>query len=111
MFYKNKVAYTLLPYLLIISLITCCIEMDIVVPSFPAMAKYFATTEDKIQWTLGLNFLGFFVSTLFYGPLSESFGRRRVMVWGGVLFTLSGIGCALANSLPILILFRFLPNF
>lgn len=106
--HKKKFAITLLPSLLIISLIACCIEMDMVVPSFPDMARYFNTTEEHIQWTLGLNFFGFFTSALLYGPLSESLGRRKIMLWGNILFLIGGLGCALSPSLFILILFRFL---
>ena len=107
MVYKTKIAYLLLPYLLIISLIASCIEIDIVVPGFPAMANHFNTTEEAIQWILSINFLGVFVASLLYGPLSEAYGRRTIMLFGNVLFTMGGIGCVFANTLLTLIICRF----
>ena len=101
----------ILPFLLILSLIGCCIEVDISVPSFPDMARYFATTEDKIQWTLSLNFLGFCLSSLIWGPLSESFGRRRMLIVGNIFFTLGGLGCAFGQSIDWIIAFRFFQGF
>ncbi len=101
----------LLPILLILSLIGCCIEVDISVPGFPDMARYFGTSEDMIQWTLSLNFLGFCLSSLIWGPLSESFGRRRMLILGNILFTLGGLGCALGQSIDWIIACRFFQGF
>lgn len=97
----------LLP-LLVFSLVAACIEVDIAVPSFPDMANYFQTTEEKIQWTLGLNFLGFCFSGIFYGPLSESYGRRKVLLFGNALFALGALGCAGATSIEMMLTCRFL---
>ena len=101
----------LLPFLLLLSLIVCGIEVDISVPGFPDMARYFSTTEDKIQLTLSLNFLGFCLSSLFWGPLSESFGRRNMLIIGNILFALGGLGCALGHSIEWIIAYRFFQGF
>lgn len=96
-----------LPLLLALSLITCCIGVDISVPGFPEMSQYFNVSEGIIQLTIAYNFLGFCISALFYGPLSESFGRRAVMVIGNALLTLGAIGCVYAESISFLLASRF----
>ncbi|WP_410541815.1 MFS transporter [Wolbachia endosymbiont (group B) of Idaea biselata] len=69
----------LLPFLLILSLIAKFIEIDISVPSFPDIVRYFNVPEGTIQLTIAYNFLGICIGGLFFGPLSECYGRRRIM--------------------------------
>lgn len=105
---KNK---HYLPFLLILSFIGVCIEVDISVPGFPDMARYFGVMEDKIQWTLSINFLGFCLSSLIWGPLSEAFGRRKMLILGNLIFVLGGLGCALGPTIDFIILCRFFQGF
>lgn len=98
----------LLLFLMIVALVACCIATDISVPSFPDMAKYFATTEEYIQRTMSINFLGFCVAGLLYGPLSDAFGRRRVILLGSLFFLIGGIGSSLATSIEFLIFSRLI---
>jgi hypothetical protein len=49
--------------------------------------------------------LAFAIAPLFYGPASDRFGRKAVVVFGW-LFIVAGIGCALAQSLPTLLMWR-----
>ena len=98
----------LLPFLLIFSLIGCCIELDISVPSFPDMAHYFGVSGGVIQLTIAYNALGFCLSSLFYGPLSESYGRRNVMIAGNAILVIGAIGCVFAPSIPFLLASRFI---
>jgi DHA1 family bicyclomycin/chloramphenicol resistance-like MFS transporter len=99
---------TCLPYLLIVSLIACCIEVDISAPSFPEMSDYFGVSDGIIQLTIAYNFLGFCLSGLFYGPLSECFGRRRVMIAGNAIMLIGATGCVFAPSIDWLLLSRFI---
>jgi len=98
---------TFLP-LLIISLLACCIEIDISVPSFPDMAAYFSVSEGMIQLTIAYNFLGFCLASLLWGPLSESYGRRRVMIIGNGLLLIGAIGCVFAPTIQWLLFARFI---
>lgn len=97
-----------LPLLLTLSLIPCCVEVDISVPSFPDMTKHFNVSEGMIQLTLAYNFLGFCLGGLIYGPLSDCYGRRRVMIWGNGLLVLGAAGCIFAPSIYPLLGARFL---
>ncbi len=104
----NNAIEKILPFLLILFLVPCCIEIDISVPSFPEMVRYFGTTEAVIQLTVAYNFLGFFIAAFFYGPLSDSYGRRKVMIIGNTLLTLGAMGCVYAPSIPFLLVSRFI---
>ncbi|MDX5526963.1 MAG: MFS transporter, partial [Wolbachia endosymbiont of Andrena nigroaenea] len=89
----------LLPFLLILSLIAKFIEIDISVPSFPDMVHYFNVSEGTIQLTIAYNFPGFCIGGLFFGPLSECYGRRRIMIIGNTLLLIGAVGCVFAPSI------------
>ncbi|WP_353275318.1 multidrug effflux MFS transporter [Wolbachia endosymbiont (group A) of Pipizella viduata] len=97
----------LLPFLLILSLIAKFIEIDISVPSFPDMVHYFNISEGTIQLTIAYNFLGFCIGGLFFGPLSECYGRRRIMIIGNTLLLIGAVGCVFAPSIFLLLISRF----
>ena len=61
-----------------------------------------------MQQTLSSYLLGFAVMNLFHGALSDSLGRRPVILAGIALFTLASVGCATSNSIGSLVLFRAL---
>ncbi len=96
-----------LPFLLGLAILAACVETDIAVPSFPGMVAFFGATEAQVQLTMSLNFLGFCLAGLIHGPLSESFGRRRVMLVGSFIFLVGAIGSATAGSINTLIAWRF----
>lgn len=97
-----------LPVLIIFSLIAACIEIDISVPSFPDMILYFQADAQKVQSTLTFNFIGVCISGLLYGPLSDCYGRRSMMLFGGLLFTLGSLGCVFSGSIEMMIISRFI---
>lgn len=98
----------LLPFLLGLAFFAACIETDISVPGFPQMMEYFSVSEAQVQLTMSLNFLGFCLAGLFYGPLSDSYGRRPVMLFGNALFLIAAIGTATSTHIITLIFWRFL---
>lgn len=80
--------------------------IDTYLPSFPDIAGELAASPLQMQQTLSLYLFAFAASTLVYGPLSDSFGRRRV-VWVALLIYMSAsIGCALVDNVHQLILLR-----
>lgn len=97
----------LLPFLLILSLIAKFIEIDISIPSFPDIVHYFNVSEGTIQLTIAYNFLGFCIGGLFFGPLSECYGRRRMMIIGNTLLLVGAVGCVFAPSIFWLLISRF----
>ncbi len=97
-----------LPFLLVVAIIGCCIETDISVPGFPAMVEDLHTSSAMVQYTLSINFIGFCIAGLFWGPLSDSFGRRPVLLWANLLFLLAAIGTSFSGNIQTLIFWRFI---
>ncbi|HHF0525918.1 TPA: multidrug effflux MFS transporter [Legionella anisa] len=94
--------------LIVISLLGCCMEIDISLPSFPSIMTYFGSTEAQVQNTLSLNFLAFCFSGLLYGPLSETLGRRGLMIFGATCFFIGAVGCVFSFSIYQLMFWRFI---
>lgn len=80
--------------------------IDTYLPSFPAMALEMQTTEVLMQQTLTAYLVPFAVMMLFHGALSDAFGRRPVILIGVGGFVLASIGCALADSMTLLLICR-----
>ncbi len=93
---------------IIISLLGCCMEIDISIPSFPSIMANFGVSEGQVQNTLSLNFLAFCLSGMFYGPLSEAWGRRGLMLFGATCFLVGALGCVFSYSIYQLMFWRFI---
>jgi MFS transporter, DHA1 family, multidrug resistance protein len=97
-----------------LALLLACLGMlgpfsiDTYLPAFAGIGLSIDATPAQMQQTLSSYLIGFAVMNLFHGALSDSFGRRRVVLCGMALFTLASVGCALSQSLGQLVLFRAL---
>lgn len=84
------------------------LSIDAYLPALPAIAEQFGVTLGAAQQSLTAYVFAFAVMTLFYGTLSDSFGRRLIVMWSLVFYLLGTIGAAWSQSLEMLILFRLL---
>jgi DHA1 family bicyclomycin/chloramphenicol resistance-like MFS transporter len=75
-------------------------------PALPTMAEDFAVPLGVINMTLMVFFILFSVSILFWGPLSDKFGRKPILVWGTGIFCFATIGCIFSPNVYALIFFR-----
>ncbi len=82
--------------------------IDTYLPSFPAIAAEMATTEVLVQQTLTAYLIPFAVMMLFHGAISDAVGRRPVILTGLGGYVLASIGCALADSMTMLLICRAL---
>ena len=82
------------------------ITTDLYLPALPALTEEFAVHVSQAQLTLSALLLAFGVSQLFWGPLSDRFGRRPVLLCGLTGYTLAAVGCAFAPSMALLIVWR-----
>ncbi len=81
---------------------------SVFVPAMPAVAKALATDATAVNLTMSLYLFGFAVSQLAWGPLSDRFGRRPVLIGGLCLYLAATAFCALAATIEALILGRLL---
>ena len=82
--------------------------VDTYLPAFAGMGRSLGATPVQMQQTLSAYLFGFAFMSLFHGAISDSFGRRPVVLWGVAVFTLSSVGCALSQNIGQLIFFRVL---
>jgi len=83
------------------------LSTDLYLPALPTLTEAFSTDVARVQLTLSVFLAGFAVAQLFYGPLSDRYGRRPVMLFGLTLYLFSSVACMLAPSIDALILARF----
>jgi len=83
-------------------------SIDTYLPAFSGIAASIGATPVQMQQTLSAYLFGFAVMNLFHGALSDSFGRRPVVLWGLAVFTLASAGCAIAPGVGTLVFFRTL---
>ncbi|MFG5777628.1 multidrug effflux MFS transporter [Comamonas sp. J-3] len=82
--------------------------IDTYLPAFDGIAHSLQASPLQMQQTLSAYLFGFAFMNLFHGALSDSLGRRPVVLWGLAAFALTSAGCALAQTPEQLILFRAL---
>lgn len=83
-------------------------SIDTYLPAFTGIAQSIGATPVEMQQTLSAYLFGFAVMNLFHGALSDSLGRRPVVLWGIAVFTLASAGCALSQHIGALVFFRAL---
>src|SRR5437868_4983479 len=83
-------------------------SIDTYIPAFAGIAQPIGATPAEMQQTLSAYLFGFAFMNLLHGSLSDSFGRRPVVLWGVAVFTLASAGCALSQNIGHLVFFRAL---
>jgi DHA1 family bicyclomycin/chloramphenicol resistance-like MFS transporter len=83
-------------------------SIDTYLPAFSGIAQSLGATPAQMQQTLSAYLFGFALMNLFHGALSDSVGRRPVVLAGLALFTLASVGCALSQTISQLVTFRAL---
>lgn len=81
---------------------------DIGLPAIPALQASFHTGIGEATRTLTVFLLGFSVGPILFGPLSDRYGRKPVLLFGLGLFSLAAIACAYANQIGTLLLVRLI---
>jgi len=83
-------------------------SMDMYLPALPTIERDFLTTASNAQLTLSSFTIGFAIGPLLYGPLSDRFGRRPLLLFGITFYVVAGLFCAMTDSIGWLIALRFL---
>jgi MFS transporter, DHA1 family, multidrug resistance protein len=83
------------------------LSTDMYLPSLPDIGRSFGVSVAQVQLTFASYLFGFAVGQIIYGPASDRFGRRPVLLIAIVLYGVATIACALAQSIDALIAARF----
>lgn len=84
------------------------VAFDIYTPALPRIAEHFTASNTLVQNTVTAYVVGMALVVLPAGLIADAIGRKRVLLAGLGLMTLTSIGCAMAGSLPLMIGLRFL---
>lgn len=91
----------------ILCILLAALDQTVVIPALPAIASDFGAYE-QLSWVIAAYLITSTISTPIYGKLSDTYGRRRLLLVAISIFIATSILCALAQSLPQLIWFRAL---
>ncbi|OCG42899.1 Bcr/CflA family multidrug efflux MFS transporter [Gilliamella sp. Bif1-4] len=83
------------------------LSIDMYLPSMPTIARDFNVTDGTVQLTISCYLLGFSAGQLLFGPLTDSYGRRKVLIFGLIIFIIAALSCGIANNINQLITARF----
>ncbi|MBL3701022.1 Bcr/CflA family efflux MFS transporter [Leucobacter luti] len=84
------------------------LSMDLYLPQLPELARSLGASDALGQATMSVCMIGLGIGQLVAGPLSDRFGRKRPLVIGVILFAILSAVCALAPTIEVLLVARFL---
>ncbi|BAU74885.1 Bcr/CflA family multidrug efflux MFS transporter [Metapseudomonas furukawaii] len=82
------------------------LSIDMYLPSLPTLAGELGASERQVQHSISVFLVGLCLGMLFYGPLSDRYGRRPLLLGGILLYVVASLGCALVRSADQLLLWR-----
>jgi DHA1 family bicyclomycin/chloramphenicol resistance-like MFS transporter len=99
------------PFALIVAITACgTLGMHLIIPALPDTAQALRVSPAAIQLSITLYLVGLAIGQLVYGPISDRFGRRPVLLVGLGLFTLAGIATTMAPNAWLLVVARILQS-
>ncbi len=84
------------------------LSIDMYLPSLPLIAQDLQTPVSAVQKTITLFLIGFSAGMLVYGPLSDRYGRKKLLMLGMLIYIAATLGCVFASQIEQLQLFRLL---
>ena len=84
------------------------LSTDLYLPALPSMSGYFGVSATLTNLTLVSFFFFYAVGTLLWGPPSDKYGRRPILLIGAALYAAASIGCAVSTNVYMMIAMRIL---
>ena len=91
---------------LVISNMFIPLSTDLYLPALPSMAQVFGVSLSITNLTLSTFFFFYGIGMLFWGPISDKYGRRPCLIIGSSIFAIASISCSLAGNINLLIISR-----
>jgi MFS transporter, DHA1 family, multidrug resistance protein len=103
-----KIGFTEFVVLAAAMMATQAIAIDGMLPAFPVIGRAMqVANENHVQWIITAYMTGLGCGQLFWGLISDRFGRRPILIGGLGLYVLAALLCGLAGSFPTLLAWRF----
>ncbi|HXE22300.1 MAG TPA: Bcr/CflA family efflux MFS transporter [Rhodoferax sp.] len=93
-------------WLLVLITISGTLAMHMFIPALPAAGRDFGASVAAMQLTISVYILGLAGGQLVYGPLSDAFGRRPLLIVGLALYVVAGLAAAVATNVHTLVAAR-----
>jgi len=87
------------------------LSTDMYLPALPTMQVDMGISASLAQMTLTMTMLGMALGQIFAGPVSDRYGRKGPLTIGMLVFTLTTVGCVLAENINVFLFFRFMAGF
>ncbi len=87
------------------------LSTDMYLPALPTMQVDMGISASLAQMTLTMTMLGMALGQIFAGPVSDRYGRKGPLTIGMLVFTLTTVGCVLAENITVFLFFRFMAGF
>ena len=106
----RRLAPTSIPFTLFLAAAVALgpLSTDMYLPTFPQLAAFFNASAADVQLTLSIFTFGIGGCQLIYGPLTDRFGRKPVIVGGLLIYILASFACLAAVNIDQLVVLRFL---
>jgi len=101
MLLKDHITFIVVAIVLILGLAN-----NIYAPSFPTMRDAFQTTDQSIQFATVLYYVGYTLGVLFLGPISDAFGRKKLLITGLIFSFTTSLLCGFARTIDMFLLLR-----
>lgn len=97
-----------IPAFVILAVSSTIMCTDLYLPAMPSMVDFFNSTENMVQNSIAAYLFGLVISALVYGPISDSYGRRPLLLIGFAAFLLSSTSLIFTSDIDMFILLRFI---
>lgn len=87
------------------------LSTDVYMPALPSMSNYFSASEFLVSLTMTIFFLVFALSMVLFGPMSDKYGRRPILIFGAAIYTIASFACAVSADIYFLLVGRFFQAF
>lgn len=82
------------------------LSTDLYLPALPSMVTSLHTTDGILNLTIIFFFIFYALGMLFWGPLSDKYGRKKILTIGMIIYCVGSFLCATTSNIPLLIMFR-----